>query len=118
MTLDKKTLAELEKKLEQEKVRLEGELEAFAKKKNGGVWEVKVPDFGDREASFEKEEDQEEEYEKLLDLEKVLEPQLTDINNALRKIKQGVYGLCEKCKKSIEIERLEATPEARTHVKC
>lgn len=116
--MDKKIIEELKQRLEKEKIRLEAELKDFAEKKNGDTWEVKVPDFGEREASFEKEEDQEEEYEKLLDLEKVLEPQLADVNAALQKIKGGTYGICEKCKNPIELERLKANPEARTHVKC
>ena len=116
--MDKKILEELKEKLEKEKVRLETELKDFAEKKENGTWEVKAPDFGAEEASFEKEEDQEEEFEKLLDLEKVLEPQLADVEKALERMKKGSYGICEKCGKPIEIERLRANPEARTHVAC
>ena len=43
-----------------------------------------------------------------------LETQLKQVKNALEKIKNGTYGLCEVCNKPIEIERLEANPSAKT----
>jgi RNA polymerase-binding transcription factor DksA len=43
---------------------------------------------------------------------------LRDINLALEKIKKGNYGICEKCGKEIEIDRLEAIPEARFCKNC
>lgn len=116
--MDQKTLKTLRAKLEQEKKRIEGDIKEIAGKNGNGQWEVKVPDFGDRDASFEKEMDQEEEYDKNIQLEKVLEPQLVDIQAALRKMEQGTYGICEKCGTPIDLERLEVNPEARTHTHC
>jgi RNA polymerase-binding transcription factor DksA len=43
---------------------------------------------------------------------------LKNINLALEKIKKGNYGICEKCQREIEIDRLEAIPEARFCKKC
>lgn len=52
----------------------------------------------------------------------VLEQQLnnakTSIKVALSKIKNGVYGKCEKCGKQIEVGRLLAMPTAQYCVSC
>lgn len=36
----------------------------------------------------------------------------------LSKVKQGTYGLCDKCKKQIEKERLEIIPTANLCISC
>lgn len=43
---------------------------------------------------------------------------LYDIEDALRKIGTGEYGICEDCEKMIERVRLEALPHARMCLKC
>ena len=43
---------------------------------------------------------------------------LKEIEAALKKIKNGTYGKCERCKKPIEIKRLEVKPEAVYCLKC
>lgn len=43
---------------------------------------------------------------------------LNDINRALQKFEKGTYGICEKCKKEIEYQRLEALPSARFCINC
>jgi DnaK suppressor protein len=44
--------------------------------------------------------------------------ELEEIYWALGKIAAGVYGMCERCRRPIGTERLEATPEARHCVEC
>lgn len=116
--MEQQTQDTLTKKLEEEKKRIQGALEEIAFKNDQGEWEAKVPDFGERDASFEKETDQEEEYDKDISLVRVLDTQLSDIILALEKITKGTYGICEKCGKPIELERLEVNPEARWHTQC
>ena len=53
-----------------------------------------------------------------MSVEHTLELRLKDINNALEKIKNNDYGLCDKCKKEIEIKRLKIVPEAKQCLKC
>lgn len=53
-----------------------------------------------------------------LSLEYSFELKLKDINMALEKIEKGTYGICEKCGKKIDEERLVACPEAKTCLKC
>ncbi len=43
---------------------------------------------------------------------------LNDIQHALKKFEAGTYGECEKCKKEIAFERLEAMPAAKLCYSC
>lgn len=43
---------------------------------------------------------------------------LKDIQHALEKFEMGTYGKCEKCKKEISLDRLEAKPEAKLCLEC
>jgi RNA polymerase-binding transcription factor DksA len=44
--------------------------------------------------------------------------ELEDIEDALDKVKKGVFGLCEVCRKPIPKERLKAIPYARLCINC
>jgi DnaK suppressor protein len=116
-----KLIEKLKKKLEKEKREIEKQLKEFAEK--GEVpedWKARFPRYdGDAGSSaLERAADEVEEYENLRSLEQVLEVKLKNINLALKKIEQGNYGICEKCKGEIEIERLKLVPEARFCKKC
>ena len=116
--MTKKLLQELKERLKVEKEKLEKELKSFAKEdtKPSGDWDTRYPQFNG--GHLEEEADEIQEYEKLLSIEHNLELKLRDVNLALDKIKKNKYGKCEKCKKTITIERLKACPEARICVKC
>jgi len=43
---------------------------------------------------------------------------LLEINNALQKIQEGNFGLCESCKRPISKVRLKAVPYATLCLKC
>src|SRR3954452_11473996 len=43
---------------------------------------------------------------------------LDDIDDALRRIEDGRYGVCEICREPIGSERLAARPIARTCIRC
>ena len=43
---------------------------------------------------------------------------LHQVNEALERIEDGVYGLCVTCKKPIPATRLKAIPHAQTCLKC
>jgi DnaK suppressor protein len=43
---------------------------------------------------------------------------LRDVTDALRRIEQGTYGVCEGCEEPILNKRLEVFPSARYCVKC
>jgi len=44
--------------------------------------------------------------------------QLIEIEEALYRMENNTYGICEKCKEPIEIERLKAKPTAKYCAKC
>jgi len=43
---------------------------------------------------------------------------LNRIDEALKKIEEGTYGICESCEVNISMERLKAVPYARLCIKC
>ena len=120
--MEKKLVQKFKKRLEEEKTAIENQLKRFAKKdiKPPGDWDTIFPKW-DGEAggsALEKAADEVEEYEARLPVEFSLETRLKDINLALEKIKEGRYGICEKCRKEIPQERLQVYPEARFCLKC
>lgn len=116
--MNQNTINELKEKLTKEKAEVEQELQKFAKKdeKQKGDWDSKFPNWDNSAAggsALETEADEVEEYERRLPIEHGLESKLKDINSALEKIAKDNYGLCEKCGKEIEEERLKTIPEAK-----
>ncbi|OGZ18966.1 MAG: hypothetical protein A2175_01400 [Candidatus Nealsonbacteria bacterium RBG_13_42_11] len=121
--MNKKLIEELREKLEKEKQITERALEKFAKKddKVKGDWDTIFPKFNGGEtgsAALEKAADEVEEYSTLLPIEHGLETKLQNINLALEKVQKEKYGVCEKCGKEIEIEKLKISPETRLCLKC
>ena len=120
--MKKELLKEFEKKLKEKEKIIEKELKSFAKKdtKVKGDWESKFPYFNGEigGAALEKAADEVEEYTTRLPIEYALEKKLLQIKKALRRIKSGKYGICEKCKKDISHKRLKILPEATLCKKC
>lgn len=116
--MNKELIERLKQSLEKEKLSIEKELESFATKDKNikDNWDVKRPNNEDTD--MEEKADEVGEYDNLLSLEHSLELKLKDVNFALEKIKQGKYGICEKCGKEIEEQRLSAYPEAKLCIKC
>lgn len=115
MSLNKKELKNLEDKLIEEKSRLEGELSRIADSDSKGDYKAKYEDMGSHKDENATEV---EGYVGNVALEKTLEDQLKAVKNSLVKIKDGGYGVCEECGKSIKKERLEINPSARRCMKC
>ncbi len=44
--------------------------------------------------------------------------ELEEINEALKKIKEGTYGICEMCEDKIQEERLKIKPHAKYCIIC
>ena len=57
-------------------------------------------------------------YNSRFSTEKVLEQGIREINQALKKIKNGTYGICEKCGRPISLNRLKIRPQAIYCIKC
>ena len=110
-------------KLEENKKALHEELSRFAEKnpKIKGDWKSHFPEFDGSETGgsrLEVASDEVEEYLNRLPVEHSMELKLRNINLALKKIRAGKYGKCDKCKKNIALNRLEACPEAQFCLKC
>jgi RNA polymerase-binding transcription factor DksA len=58
------------------------------------------------------------EYQNRLSLEKNLEKAKGEIEEALKKVEAGTYGICQECGNPIESERLKIMPSATTCVAC
>ena len=120
--ISQKLLQKLKLKLKEEKTSIEKELKKFAEKdrKLKGGRHPRFPLFNGEigGAALEKAADEIEEYSILLPIEYTLEIKLRNINLALKKMKKGKYGICERCGKLINIRRLKVYPEARTCLKC
>lgn len=100
MTLD---IQKFKERLEEEKKALEKE-----RVENGPVREEADLEMHDEIA------DMLENLEEKEATETELEQSLTKINQALARIANGTYGLCQICQNPIETERLEVSPEATT----
>ncbi|MFA6383671.1 MAG: TraR/DksA C4-type zinc finger protein [Parcubacteria group bacterium] len=116
MTLDPKTISELKEALLKEKKELEENLGRIAKP---------LDDKGDYETSFENigtdrddNATEVEQYTDNLPVEATLEKKLQDILEALQRMDAGTYGICENCHQEIDIERLKASPSAKTCITC
>jgi len=121
--MEKQFLKNQEKELEKKAESIKKQLQSFAKKDKTleGDWDTKYPTFDTSSsggARMEDEAKEVEEYVNLLPVEYSLETRLRDVKDALQKIKEGKYGVCEGCKKPISKERLKAVPEARLCLKC
>ncbi len=118
--MDKKTLSELKKKLEQERTLLEKDLLKFADKdkKMPDDYDTRFPDLGGRSSAPDEDAKETEMYENLLAVEYALEIRLKEVNEALGKIKEDDYGHCEICKENIQLDRLKANAAAKTCINC
>lgn len=109
----------LKEKLEKELATLEGELKTIGRKNpdNKADWEP-VPEKMDiLPADSNEVADSLEAFEENTAIVKQLEIRYNEVRGALAKIKNGNYGICEKCGEPIEIARLEANPAAPTCIK-
>lgn len=107
------------KKLEEEKVLLEGELSGLGRvDKTTGEWEATPEVQNGPEADENDLSDRSEDFEERSSVMSTLEARLEDINYALKAIEDGTYGTCKVCGNKIEEDRLEANPAAHTCKAC
>jgi RNA polymerase-binding protein DksA len=115
--MDKDFIQKIKNQLEKEKARLEEELGQFTRKSkhNPDDYDADFPQLGDKDDENANEVAQ---YSHNLTLERTLEKQLRDVNNALKRITDESYGICKYCNKEISQERLEARPTSSACVEC
>ena len=113
MTID---IGHFKKKLEEEEKLLEAELKKVGRRNpdNLSDWEAIPTDKDTSQADENTVADNVENYEDNVAIVDTLEIRYQDIKSALEKINQGTYGICQTCKKEIDVKRLEANPSAKT----
>jgi len=107
--LAKSTLERFRKRLEEEKARLEEQVEDYERDlEEARLTESssdRSPDPGNAEASSMKLE-----YAKELSIEQNTLDLLNKVNRALERVEAGTYGICEYCGNAIPVERLDVLP--------
>ena len=108
-------LEELRETLEIDKENLEEELSAHGRvQTDTGDWQGASIGFEGQESDPNDVADQIEELATNVPLVEELEDRHLDVTEALEKMDEGVYGLCEVCSEPIPLDRLKANPSART----
>jgi DnaK suppressor protein len=110
-------LEELRSVLELEKENLEEELAGHGRvQTETGDWEGASTGFEGAESDPNDVADQIEELATNVPLVEELEDKHRDVIDALEKMDEGLYGLCEVCSEPIPLPRLKANPSARTDI--
>lgn len=110
-------MEELRAALEVEKENLEEELAGHGRVQNEtGDWQGASIGFEGEEADPNDVADQIEELATNVPLVEELEARHADVVEALEKMDQGVYGICEVSGDPIPLDRLKANPAARTTI--
>lgn len=108
--MKKKSLKKYQELLEKEKKEIEEKLQRLLD--DAKEITIKIPDFSTEGEEGSVEADQVEEMSNLISLKQVWEGELKNIDEALERIKKGIYGICQKCQKEIDEKRLEVEPTA------
>src|ERR1700691_2592589 len=115
MKIPQEEVEELRAELEAERDSLEDDLASHGRvQSETGEWEGASVGFEGEESDPSDVADQIEELATNVPLVKELEARHTDVTDALEKMDEGIYGLCEECDEPIDIDRLRANPAART----
>jgi len=122
--LDPKTINELKTALEKERDLLTKELETIAAPDPNlpGDWDIKHSEWEENEITSNEELEsgisvnESDEDMKNKALSDHLELRLKEVNNALKRVGNGTYGICQVCQKEIPLERLKANPAASTDI--
>lgn len=113
--LTQEAIEELRGALEAEKDALEEDLASHGRvQDDSGDWQGASVGFEGEESDPNDVADQIEELATNIPLVEELEVRHKDVEEALEKIAQGTYGLCEEGGEEIPLDRLEANPAART----
>ena len=115
--LDKKTIEQIKKSLEKRKKDIENELKKITKEDKHEREKHKTifPEFGNKN---DENANEIASFTDNLSLGKSLDHTLRDIENTLKRIEKGTYGICKYCKKPISKERLKIRPVSSACIVC
>ena len=108
--IDKKTIARFKKILLKEREQIVGEVKQIVESSKE-MGQDGIQDIGDEAANI---------YNKqvLLSLNENERLRLKEVDEALDRIENGTYGICEECGGPISLKRLEVRPVAKYCVPC
>ncbi len=108
--LDKKTIAKFKKLLLKQREEIVGEVKQMVESSKE-MGQDGIQDIGDEAANI---------YNKqvLLSLNENERLRLLEVDEALDRIENGTYGICEECGGPISLKRLEVRPVAKYCVPC
>jgi DnaK suppressor protein len=108
--LDKRTISKFKKILLKEREQIVGEVKQIAESSKE-MGQDGIQDIGDEAANI---------YNKqvLLSLNESERMRLQEADEALDRIENGTYGICEECGGPISLKRLEVRPVAKYCVPC
>ena len=78
----------------------------------------KTPDMGDDVDSLEEETNETQELGNQMSVSQEYREQLAEVDEALRHIAKGTYGVCTQCGGAIEMAILEIDPESMLCQSC
>lgn len=106
-------------KLEKEKAELETALSSISSQnpQDTSDWQAKPEEDNNEESGYDENADRFEEYGNRNAVVEDLESRLKEVKEALNRIEDGTYGICEVSGEPIEEERLQANPAAKTCMK-
>lgn len=115
-TMDETTKATLKHRLEDELKTLTDELNNVGRQnpQNPADWEAEAPQDDVQPGDLNEAADRIEGYEENTAILKELETRYNNVKDALKRLGNGSYGVCEVGGEPIEAERLKANPAART----
>jgi len=117
MALDKDFIEQIKKELEEKEKQLKEELSDFTVKSGRGVdeYDADFPQYGDKSGENATEVAA---YNNDVSLKRVLESDLKDIRDTLKRIANGTFGVCKYCKQPINPQRLKARPTSSSCINC
>jgi len=116
MNIAKDDFKKFKQQLKAEQKEIEEELNLIAKKgSKKNDYKAKFEDYG---SSEEEQASETSDYTDRIALENQLELRLLKTRNALARLKNKTFGMCENCKAEIELERLQADPLVNLCLKC
>lgn len=116
--MNKRDTKHFEKRLIEERVKLLKELGYFEDKIFNDSQRDAAGDLSAYSVHMADQASDAEEREKAYHMASSEGRLLYHIDEALRRIKEGTYGLCQVCGKKIQKPRLEVVPHARLCIEC
>lgn len=120
MTLSKEFIEEMKQRLLEDKTKFQKELGLVEAEHPNEASDLTVefPNFTDEMGDEEGSAAEVAEYEVNLNVEQDLKRALRDTVRALKRIKDGTYGICKYCGKQIPEERMRARPTSGSCIEC